>query len=167
MDTISPTQSRRTVRQLIFLLVALLAVGLLVPAALGGPVEAADSRIQNTFGCAGTLVISNTDCAMGVANAHDNFGIAASPRVEVPNGLAPWCDAQPNRTVYGCLDRSDPVVATAAKGRRARQVECDQPVANACESPAWLLDVMAELAENKVRADACLALTDPGPECTP
>ncbi len=63
-------------------------------------------------------------------------------------------------------DASQSEFARAWPGCRVTLV-AGRPVGHGCEGPAWLLDVMAALAENKVRTDACLALTNPGPECTP
>ena len=77
MDTTSRTQPSRTARQPIVSLVAVLAVVLLAAGTPSGSANTRASRIQNTFGCAGTMVISNTDCEMGVANAYDNSAIAA------------------------------------------------------------------------------------------
>lgn len=104
-----------------------------------------------SLGCEATaapVVISNVDCAMGVARAFD---------IDLSNGLAPWCDGQTSLQVYGCSDgttNSEANAVAITKRDRNRQDE-------------RIDEALALFAANNVETQRCLALTNPGPACIP
>ena len=178
----STTQGRSPSRVLAtgIAVVVVVAVAVVVAAlAQPGISGASTPSTEAQFGCQGTMVIANVDCALGGADA---FGPAAvDAKANAGLGLsgdrAPWCGPNHDVTIYGCsmdrhkLDRSCGHLVSAATAAMASSGQTA-----GCESSLWLdalvlgegvLDAPVLQGSDESQSDLCQGLTDPPDACGP
>ena len=150
---------------------ALVVAALVLALTQMGTSEAPTSSVQVQFGCDGTMVIANVECALGVAGAFDQ----ASPSAEevtaasMQGERAPWCGPNHDVTMYGCArDGHDLVWSCGVSSATGTIAASDE--GTRCESNLWLdaliVDAAATAESGGPQSSLCDVLTDVPAACT-